>query len=92
MFRSVGTVSRCRSCGAEIRWVQTITGKNVPIDAEPVDDGNITLERVLGQERAVVNGQPSLVGGPLYVSHFVTCPEAEEWRTWMRERGLEIDQ
>ena len=32
-------MAKCRSCGAEIVWVKTLQGKNMPIDAE-TDDGS----------------------------------------------------
>jgi hypothetical protein len=35
-----GAVSRCRSCGAAIRWATTVNGKRMPVDDEPVPDGN----------------------------------------------------
>lgn len=34
--RRVETVSVCRSCGAEIDWVQTEEGRYIPVDPEPV--------------------------------------------------------
>jgi len=30
--------SKCRSCGAEIVWLKTDRGKNIPVDAEDVVD------------------------------------------------------
>jgi hypothetical protein len=34
--------AECRSCGAPIRWaVSQASGKRIPLDVEPVDDGNI---------------------------------------------------
>lgn len=69
-------MSLCRSCQAEIRWVKTTTGKQMPVDLRPVSDGNV----------AIVNGIAELVapftGGdePRYVSHFATCPHAREHR------------
>lgn len=72
-------MSRCRSCAAEITWVKTTAGKMIPLDVEPVDQGNI----VLVDGRAVVTGQATLLGdeGPRYVAHFVTCPDADEHRS-----------
>lgn len=69
----------CRSCGAPIVWVVSAkTGKSLPLDAVPVETGNVSIDDA---GRAHV-GKPKL---PLetddrYMSHFVTCPEAGEWR------------
>jgi hypothetical protein len=83
-------VSTCRSCGAKVIWARTATsGKPMPVDAEPVDGGNVLLSQVVagvGTPTATVVGntvQPSIFGddGPRYVSHFSTCPRADEHRT-----------
>lgn len=69
----------CRSCGAPILWVHTAKGTRMPLDAEPVDGGNVTLSNGV----AFVHGQPALLlDEPVetYVSHFATCPQAAEWR------------
>jgi DNA modification methylase len=34
-------VTACRSCGAEIRWARTFTGKLMPLDAAPNPAGNV---------------------------------------------------
>jgi hypothetical protein len=34
----------CRSCGASIEWAITPNGKKMPLDKEPVADGNILVE------------------------------------------------
>lgn len=48
-------MSTCRSCGAQVVWEQTASGKKMPMDVEPGPDGK-------------------------RVSHFATCPQADEWR------------
>lgn len=70
--------AKCRSCGAEVRWVTTESGKHMPVDALPSAVGNI----VLADDVAIVlrQGQPRLDGEPLYTSHFATCEHAEKWR------------
>lgn len=67
----------CRSCGAPIRFVRTTKGKLMPLDREPHPDGNIELDT---EGHATVHGQPPLDAGPLYLSHFVSCPSASENR------------
>jgi len=31
-------ITQCKSCGAEIVWMKTQRGKNIPVDAETIDD------------------------------------------------------
>lgn len=76
-------VEACRSCNAPVVWASTKHGKSMPVDAEPVDDGNVELayngSLAVPPVASVLTG-PSLLGGPLRKSHFATCPDAEEWR------------
>lgn len=69
-------MSRCRSCGTEIKWAKTETGKSMPLDPTPVPDGNVEL----------VNGIAHVHGGAdlehaqatntvLHKAHFATCPK-----------------
>lgn len=64
----------CKSCQAPIFWLRTVTGKRIPVDPEPVDNGNIVLRD--GYAEVV----PPTTGVKAYVSHFVTCPQAKTWR------------
>ena len=76
-------MSTCRSCHAPIVWaVNDLTGKAMPLDAEPVDGGNVILH-ALGSTCTVLNaGQGTLLDDdePRYVPHFATCPDADTWR------------
>lgn len=69
-------VSTCRSCGAQIEWVHTDTGKRMPVDANPVPDGNVIVD---GDRATVVAQRPLGYDGALYTSHFSTCPDPGEW-------------
>lgn len=74
-------MGRCRDCDAEIVWAENRTTRRVaPINAEPVEGGNIVLH---GDGTYSVDGgiltMPD-TNGLYYVSHFVTCPKAEERR------------
>jgi hypothetical protein len=64
-------MSACRSCGADILWIETEIGKAMPIDATP--EKRIILRPVGGTSRVgkVVD---------TYISHFATCPEADQHR------------
>ena len=76
--------SRCKSCNAPIIWAQNeSTGRAMPIDADPVDGGNVLILdpepdgiwfRVLNKEEVAKMQEP------LHTSHFQTCPNAGEWR------------
>jgi len=73
----VGSPGACRSCGADILWVVTVNGKAMPLDPDPVEDGNVTVEGGI----ATVLGPLEAVSEPvLYVTHFQGCPDADEWR------------
>lgn len=74
--------SRCRSCRAEVVWCVTAGGKAMPVDVEPVEDGNVVLEDDGDLVATVVPPGQGLLGDerPRYVSHFATCPNADEHR------------
>jgi hypothetical protein len=71
-------VTQCRSCKADIVWVKTPKGKNMPIDATPVPDGRWMLEE--GDDRNPNAVHASNTHGALegdmarYQSHFDSCP------------------
>ena len=72
-------MSTCRTCGADIVWTVTDTGKRMPVDAQPRGDGNL----VLSTEDDVLRARaPGLFDAdkPRYVSHFVICPDAAQHR------------
>ena len=74
----------CKSCGAAIVWTVTHKGRPMPVDAEPVENGNVRLRRDGDDLVAEYPGKehPSLFedDGLRYVSHFSTCPESKQWR------------
>lgn len=71
-------MSYCKSCGAEIIWVRTGNGKAMPVDAEPSAAGSLVLEQdPQGRTAAHVAGLFDGSDQPRYVSHFVTCPDAD---------------
>ena len=78
---------RCRSCKAEIRWAITTGGYLMPLDPDPVPDGNLRLETVLAGEhktpRVWVVPLAQRTGddaGQLYKPHFATCPYVDQHR------------
>lgn len=76
-------MSTCRSCGAPIRWVKTAKGRSMPIDSEPVANGNVIID---SSGNAVVVGSANVIPDTdRFTSHFTTCPQADEWRHRMVE-------
>lgn len=77
---------RCRSCSAPIVWCKTDAGRNMPIDIEPADDGNIAVYTAPDDDhlhaQVVRPGEPVAGGdsGLRYRSHFSTCPNGERHR------------
>ncbi len=77
----------CRSCGAKIIWTLTAKGTRMPVDAEPVKNGNLVIEKIdepfRAHERGEVNNYRSravMVGEGDRVSHFATCVNADAHR------------
>lgn len=74
---------RCGSCGAPIIWTTTEGGDRMPCDAHPVAGGNV---RILpgGKAKVTPGGMIDMFDptddGVRHVSHFATCPDANEWR------------
>lgn len=80
--------TKCKSCGAPIRWAITEKGRRMPLDPAPRPDGNVTLRTGVGNATIAVVGQGG--DGPRYSSHFSSCPNAAEHRT--RKGRAEKDQ
>lgn len=74
----------CGSCDAPIIWASTVKGRPMPVDAEPDPDGNILLHARPGRgplAEVVPAGQDGLIAGEqLRLSHFATCPNADQHR------------
>ena len=79
-------MAKCRSCGAEIVWCVTESGKKMPADAEPSERGTLVLVDSCGGETlARVAECP---GPRMYTSHFATCPNAAAHRKPRGQGGL----
>lgn len=78
-------MSKCRSCGAEIIWIKTFSGKRMPVDAEKIpfyagegEELFVTAGgAVVHGTRAGAEDEHTYTG---YISHFATCPDAERFR------------
>lgn len=62
-------ITQCRSCGAEIVWMKTHKGKNIPVDLP--DPGDALRDRVL-EEEIFEKGYMD--------THFNSCPNADQHR------------
>lgn len=66
-------MANCTGCGAEILWSVSEKGNRVPLDAKS--------EKRFVKLSGPGNGQSIAVKVvDTYVSHFVTCPQAHEFR------------
>jgi hypothetical protein len=66
--------SLCKSCGAKVIWVKGPKGTPMPLNARRVR-GYILVD----QEDHTGDRIAEPTEEPVYISHFVTCPEASEW-------------
>lgn len=72
---------QCKSCGASIIWTTTSAGRHMPVDADPVENGNIVLRQAGGEVMANVLRPWLRVEGERYhKTHFATCPQAPHHR------------
>ena len=77
--RSHGT---CRSCQAEILWVETENCKTMPLDAES-GGPDAHFRFVKGKDNVVhfvKRSEKEANTDPLYASHFITCEDADMHR------------
>lgn len=81
VFKYGFRVELCGTCNhSEIVWARTKNGRAIPVDVEPDPlKGNIELVHESGIVRAHIL-KPSAERNDLRLSHFATCPRAEEWR------------
>lgn len=74
----------CRSCGADVLWVKTERGRNMPLDPTPVDvaelENHAGLFVVASNGVAMAATPDQLPDAAFYRSHFATCPDAGTWR------------
>jgi len=72
----------CRSCGADMIWTVTRSGKKMPMDAEPSSNGTFELHEMANGEvhAEFVPEKDRNADMDLYQSHFSTCPHANQHR------------
>ena len=76
--------SRCKYCGAVIRWVKTENKKPIPLDVAPVPDGNIVI-RTGGIAHVLKKGEEPTAA--TFKSHFATCPFRKHFQRPTRAAG-----
>lgn len=82
-YSSFGT---CRSCGSQIIWVKTKSGKNMPCNTSVVSYMKGGPDKIVTPNGDVISGtvihpEPGQdFDGCGYISHFATCPNADRHR------------
>lgn len=83
-------LANCRSCNAPIVWALTSKGHRLPLDAKVVTDNDprvtarSTLFMLDGDDPPAAKSFPGSAliptedRGPVYLSHFATCPNAAQ--------------
>ena len=74
--------AKCKACGAPLRFVAMVSGKQNPLEIEPSPEGNVQIQSD-GLGRVVSRLELDtlrLSGVPLFLSHFVRCPAAGSFR------------
>ena len=79
-------MAKCKSCGADIVWIETANGKAMPCDAEPVK----YIRRENGKEKVVTPGgtvvscvfedDANKATGLGYKPHWSTCTAPQNHR------------
>lgn len=73
-----------RGCGEPVVWVLTDDGNPMPIDPDPVPEGNVIVtgqvEPFVLSVRVVRKGETVSEGTARFVSHFSSCPRAANFR------------
>jgi len=68
-------VKKCRSCGKDIVWMKTTRGKNMPVDMS--EKVRLFLD--------FTKPRPLIFNSKTMISHFATCPDAEEHRKGIKK-------
>lgn len=92
-MRSV-QIRYCNSCGAPIRWAETLSGAKMPVDAEPHPEGNLIACPSVGPNVVAVYKREELrllaqahPNAERWRSHFASCPDAAKHRKEKSSHG-----
>jgi hypothetical protein len=70
----------CRSCRQPVIWCLTLNRKKMPVDPDPVPEGNLIMIDPIEPgdiPMVVAKANPDVPG---WTSHFATCPDADAHR------------
>lgn len=67
--------SRCRACGAVIRWAKTENGRPIPLDVAPAADGNIVIRPGPIAHVLKKSEEPTAA---TFKAHFATCSKRQK--------------
>jgi hypothetical protein len=73
-------VATCKGCGKEIVWGVTPDGKRIPLDPKPPI-------YAVAQDVGGALHLRRMPTGDVMVSHFATCPQANEFSASKRRKG-----
>lgn len=74
-------IEPCGSCKAPVIWAVLASSRRIPIDAEPCEQGNVSLSRQpYGVLATPVKAMLAFGRKDLRRSHFATCPNAQKHR------------
>ena len=81
---------KCRSCGAEIRWIRMQSGKSMPVDpkmlAARLPEADEKTEVLITEGGATIRGVVCELGflddiqWPCFRPHWASCPHADQHR------------
>lgn len=77
-------MARCKFCGANIIWIPTVAGKNMPCDPEGVVywERKGAVEKVVTPNGEVLSaeltGNTDKATGMGYIPHFATCTRGRQ--------------
>lgn len=78
--RKGGDLDICKGCGAPIYWLTSPkTHKLNPINFSPSPKGNVRIDLEYGVYLFILD-QSEVPENQRFMSHFATCPKAEEFR------------
>lgn len=77
-------MSTCRGCDAPIIWAKVrrrwdAPETNMPLDAEPVEDGEWLYDPDT-EKATYVGREPSLIPDNRHRAHWAQCPDSERFR------------
>jgi hypothetical protein len=74
--------TKCTSCGAPIVWAETRSGRKIPLDPGPIENGNVEYLPSVGRAFIHVRWHlwTPLPNAIRTRAHFVTCLHASKHR------------